>query len=449
LNKGKIVIFTVIMLFAAISVRSQIIETISARSQIIGSLQADRLGFLNTYQSGGRAASLGGAYTAVSNDAFALIYNPAGLTQIKKKELSFGIHYSTEDLSTNYDGHNFLLPNSSAGISHLTTVYPFPTYRGSLVLGFGVFKVADSDLEYFKSSYRADLNGTVTNTLNQTGNIYQYRFGAGVDISPRIAAGANLVVWDGSSGFVEDISFEHTTLDSFYVFSDDVSVNLDGLSMEIGLLFRLSKALRAGLKISTPAWLSYDGNAVEYYDGSYSDGAGWTTDPYYYYIEDEYTLPMKLRGGVSYRFRNLLLCADAEYCDYTQTEYNGKKLYVNRAGAVLEKTLDFSFGAEFTLPFYPAKLRAGYSYHPSRFIGMEELAYIEEPTPETINIKSNWSLFDVIKKRQLYSFGVGGLIDKVLKLDLTVSVGSFERETEYLTETVEFTKTSLSTSYRF
>ncbi|MDZ7860071.1 MAG: UPF0164 family protein [Candidatus Krumholzibacteriota bacterium] len=440
MNKGKIVIFTVIMLFSAIS----------SRSQIIGTMQADRLDLLNTYQSGGRAASLGGAYTAVSNDAFALIYNPAGLTQINKKELSFGIYYSTEDLSTNYDRYNSLLPNSSTGISHLTTVYPFPTYRGSFVIGFGVFRVANSDLEYFKNSRRDDLNGTIRNTLIQTGNIYQYRFGAGVDISPRIAAGANLVVWDGSSGFVEDISFEHTASDSSYLFSDDVSVNLDGLSMEMGLLFRLSKTLRAGLKISTPAWLSYDGDAVEYYDWSYSNGAEWTTDPYYYYIEDEYTLPMKLRGGVSYQFKNLLLCADAEYCDYTQTKYNGKKLYnkINRNDPVLEKTLDLSFGAEFALPFYPAKLRAGYSYIPTRFIGMEELSYIEE-TSETMSIISEWSAFDVIKNRQLYSFGIGGLIDKVLKLDLTVSIGSFERETEYLTETVDITKTSLSTSYRF
>ena len=177
-----------------------------AFSQIIGTLQANRLNLLNTYESGARPASLGGAFTAVSDDAFALVYNPAGLTQIRKKELSFGINYYSRDLSTNYRGYNSLIPNSSTGISHLATIYPFPTYRGNLVLGFGVFRVGDSNLEYFKSAYRSDLSGTIKNILNQTGTIYQYRFGAGIDISPRIAVGANLIVWDESLQFVEKIS---------------------------------------------------------------------------------------------------------------------------------------------------------------------------------------------------------------------------------------------------
>ena len=133
---------------AAISIFITLLCAVPARSQIIGTLQLDRLNLLNTYESGARPASLGGAYTAVSDDAFALIYNPAGLTQIKKKELSFGIHYAAKDLTTNYMGYNSLIPNSSTGIGHLTTVYPYPTYRGSLVLGFGIFRVANSNLEY-------------------------------------------------------------------------------------------------------------------------------------------------------------------------------------------------------------------------------------------------------------------------------------------------------------
>ncbi|MCD6380394.1 UPF0164 family protein [bacterium] len=427
------------------------INTAPARSQIIGTLQADRLNLLNTYESGARPASLGGAFTAISDDAFALIYNPAGLTQIKKKELSFGIHYAANDRSNNYLGYNSLIPNSSTGISHLATVHPFPTYRGSLVLGFGIFRVGDSNLEYSKSAYLSDLLGTIRNTLNQTGTIYQYRFGAGIDISPKVAIGANLIVWDESLQFIEEISYEGTG-DSTYIFSDDVSAGLDGLSMEIGFLFRLSRQLRAGLKISSPVWLSYEGDGIEYYDGSFIDPAEgtWTTDPYYYYIKDEYTLPMKFRGGISYQLKNLLISADAEYCDYTQTKYNGLNLYneINPGKPVLKETVDFNMGAELTLPFYPIKLRAGYSYIPSRFVGLEEIAYVEE-TLETMGIYSEWYPFGITKKREFYSFGIGGLIDQVLKVDLNIIVGNFERESVHLSESTETTRISFSTAYRF
>ena len=430
----------------AISIFIALLCAVPARSQIIGTVQLDRLNLLNTYGSGARPASLGGAYTAVSDDAFALIYNPAGLTQIKKKELSFGIHYNARDLTTNYMGYNSLIPNSSTGIGHLTTVYPYPTYRGSLVLGFGIFRVANSNLEYLKTAWRSDLSGIIRNTFNQTGTIHQYRFGAGVDISPRVAVGANLVIWDESAQFIEEISYAGG--DSTYTFSDDVSVHLDGLSMEFGFLFRLSSQLRAGFKISSPVWLSYEGDAVESYYGNWSNGDPWTTDPYYFYIEDEYTLPMKLRGGISYQIVNLLVSADAEYCDYSQTKYNGLKIFneLDPGKPILKETVDFNLGAELTLPFYPAKVRAGYSFAPSRFAGLEEITYIAGINEQ---LTTEWSPFDVIKNREFYSFGIGGLIDQVLKIDLNVAVGSFERESEYLSEKIEITEVSLSTSYRF
>ena len=38
---------------------------------------------------GGRAMGLGGAYTAVADDASALYWNPAGLTSVEKRDVTF------------------------------------------------------------------------------------------------------------------------------------------------------------------------------------------------------------------------------------------------------------------------------------------------------------------------------------------------------------------------
>ncbi len=39
-------------------------------------------------EAGARTQSLGGAFTAIANDVYALNYNPAGLEQIQRKEIA-------------------------------------------------------------------------------------------------------------------------------------------------------------------------------------------------------------------------------------------------------------------------------------------------------------------------------------------------------------------------
>jgi len=424
--------------------------SIPVQTQTFGAFQLDRLNLLSTGGSGSRSMGMGGAYTAVSDDGFGLLYNPAGLTQIKKKEISFGINYLSRDIDTRYlGGGSSSIPVSSTGLGHLSVVYPYPTYRGSLVLGFGVFRVGDSEKEYYKSASRPDIGGRMDNSLIQSGTIYQYRFGAGVDISPRIALGGNLVVWDESIDFTEDLYFMGV-FDSTYIFTDEGSAGLDGVSLELGFLFRLSKGLRAGLKITSPAWLSFDGEAYEYYDGTWRDGTQWYTDPYYYITEDEYTLPMKFRGGLSYQIGNVLLSVDAEYCDYTQTKYNGQRIYNerDRSKELFNSTLDFNLGIEVAVPFYPVKLRGGYSYMQERVTGFEELAYVVD-TPEEFDIDSDWGYFDSAGGREFYSLGVGGLIDKVLKVDVNFIFGDFERKSSLLEEKTEVFQMAISGAYRF
>ena len=47
----------------------------------------------NPVGSGARAIGMGGAFIAVADDATAASWNPAGLTQLKKPEISFALSY--------------------------------------------------------------------------------------------------------------------------------------------------------------------------------------------------------------------------------------------------------------------------------------------------------------------------------------------------------------------
>jgi len=427
----------------------------AANGQTMGVLQLNRMDLISTRGAGARPAALGGAYASISDDAYGLIYNPAGLTQIRKKELTLGIDHVSNDVALTYDMYTSSLPFSTTGIGHASFIYPYPTYRGSLVLGFGVFRMGSADREHFKTAVRNDLGGIIENRLTQTGSIFQYRLGLGVDVSPRAAIGANLVIWDQSLEYTEELGFESSTDLSGYTFTDNTSAGLDGVSLELGLMYRITPELKFGFKASSPVWLSIDGDASESYVGTYSDGVGWETDPSYVLVEDEYTLPMKFRFGLSYQLFNFLLTADAEYCDYSQTKYNGVRMYneLYPTEDILNEVVDLSAGIEVTLPYYPIKLRGGYTYMPSRFTGFEEIAYVEE---EDLGggefeywVVSEWGQFDVIKERQFFTFGAGGLIDEVIMLDMAVAIGSLERESEFLNETIDITEFTASGSYRF
>lgn len=422
----------------------------AARPQLMGLFVLERLSLLDTPGTGARPLSMGSAYTAVSDDVFALIYNPAGLVQLNKDEVSLGVHHSSIEVDQTYEGIRTSTSSSYTKIGHLAMAHPYPTYRGSMVFGLGVFRMGSSDLEYLRIGSRlSDLDGVVRNSFIQSGTIYQYRFGFGIELSPRIAVGATLVFWDESLDFTEEISFDGTA-DSSYIFIDEVSADMDGYSLELGLLLTLNQYVRAGLTFSTPARLYFDGEAVEYYDGTFPDGTEWTTDPLYYIVEDEYTIPMQFRGGLSFSLENFLVAADISYCDYSQTEYNGVTLIDedNPHEEVLQSTLNYHIGAELTFPGAPLKLRGGYTYMPLKSAVMEELTHVYETVDEFALI-TEYDYFAVNNERQFFTFGVGGLVDRVLALDLGVTIGKFKRETPFLVEERNVTEVMVSAAYRF
>jgi hypothetical protein len=406
----------------------------------------EKLGILHTPGTGARPFAMGGAYTAVCDDAYALLYNPAGLAQMKRKELSFGIHHVRDEISNDYLGIAVDQTSSFTSFGHFALAYPYPTYRGSLVLGFGVFRVGDSDIETGRNGVLDDIPATTENIYLQSGTIYQYHIGLGADISPHISLGADLVVWDESVDFTEEIVYEDAG--STAVHTDNVAMDLDGISFNLGVLIRLNEYLRAGFMFSSPTWLSYRGEGVIYYDITYSGPyEPLVFDPEYGVIEEEYTLPMKFSGGLSLTLASVLLAADVTYTDYSQTEWYGLTLIDTEGTATRDAFKDvwsYRLGAEITLPKYPVRIRGGYSYTPLAMTTTEEILYLQDD--KVINQVFD---FEVEKERHLFTAGVGTLIDRVLTVDLCVAFGGFERDTGYLREKRDVTEILVSSAYRF
>ncbi|HSG28265.1 MAG TPA: UPF0164 family protein, partial [Candidatus Krumholzibacterium sp.] len=144
-------------------------------AQVQGLLSLDRLSLLDTWKTGGRPLGMGMAYTAVSDDAFSLIYNPAGLVQIEDRELSIGIHHNQMNIDNRYESFRYSGDNSSTSFGHIAYINPMNTYGGNIVFGLGMFRSNSSDIEYVRNALRPDLEGAIENSLLQSGTVYQYR----------------------------------------------------------------------------------------------------------------------------------------------------------------------------------------------------------------------------------------------------------------------------------
>lgn len=420
-----------------------------AGAQLIGILSVERLSILEDPWTGARASSMGGAFTAVGDDVSGLVYNPAGMTAIGGNTASFGLQHSWLDVRETYDGEPSDVSSSYTSFEHIGGIFPYSTYSTDIMFGFGVFRTGSSDLEYIKRGPRADLDGYVENVFLQTGGIYQYRFAASARLSGGVSAGGALVFWDQGIDFTERIGFEGPA-DSSYTFVDDVSADLDGVSFEFGVMARLSEFLFAGAVISSPAWLNYTGNGVETYTGSFEDGVEWEIDPYYFYTDDDYTIPMSFRAGLAFQSRDLTLSTETSWTDYSQTRYNGDRIYFeDMPGKDLLKTVwTFRAGAEYRPYRTPLSLRAGYALLPMPYRGTDEMSYVEE-SADQFWLVTDWEFHEVSERRQFFTAGAGYVFDRVLAVDLAFVWGRFERETLYLVEERETKSFMASASYRF
>jgi long-subunit fatty acid transport protein len=435
---------------AAVATAMMLAAPFAARSQILAGLSIERLGALSTTGTGARPFAMGGAYTAAGDDVFSLLYNPAGLAEMRSGEVSIGLHQRSDEITNTYQGLSAAQSSSHTSLGHIAAAYPLPTERGNLVLGFGVFQAGTSNLESVKNAYLSEIPAAVENRFIQSGTIYQYHFGLGVDLSPRISLGASLVLWDESIDSEEGIDYADADSSAFW--TDNVTMDLDGVSFNVGLLMRISDVVRAGFSFTSPAWLTYRGEGVTTYVGDYAGGGGWTTDPYRALIDEKYTLPMRFTGGLAITAGPLMLAADLSYCDYSQTEYNGLAITSELdpgMDRVLDATLDFRIGAEATLPQAPVRFRAGFAYVPLEVSTVEAVAYIADDTPSAIIAD-----FEAERERTFFTFGVGGTIDRVLSLDLGVAFGGWEKVTEggagnLLTQERSTTEVVLSGTYRF
>ncbi|MCK4385839.1 MAG: outer membrane protein transport protein [candidate division Zixibacteria bacterium] len=386
---------------------------VSANSQQLGVVDEATAG--NFFGVGARALGMGGAHIAVANDATALVYNPAGLARVKRIEFSGGLTHQrlrnkSGDLNVSYiqlesPGVNFNdgRLQSNTRLSSATIVYPVPTYRGSLVLAFGVNRIKSFD-KAMKFTFAQDGSGGVE---SESGGLYMWSFGAAVDISPNVSVGGALNFFSGTDNYSWLYESGNGDVHGYYYkYDDTIKDRYSGFNLKLGIRVQPNRYLVIGGTIDSPVTYTIDEDWTQTTDTVFYQPEDWVH--YYDYDSPEYeiSLPFSLGLGIALNFNNLLLAGDLHYTDWTQMEY--KRLWdMAEANRNIKDSytdvIRWHVGAEYLFPGTGTRVRAGYYQNP--------LPY-----------NSTW----IKKDRNYFTSGIGFLIDQVMTLDLAWVYGSWE-----------------------
>jgi long-subunit fatty acid transport protein len=199
--------------------------------------------------SGARAAGMGNAFTGVADDATAISWNSAGLTQLYSPEASVYARFGFGSMSTDYQEINYdRTTGSSFQLNFASLVFPFSVGDLNVVGGIAYRRVLDFTQDIEET---LEINGfkQISKTDN-SGGIDAISPSIGVQLNEMISAGATVNIMTGSTDYMQEESgdFAEGTYESKEEYS--------GVGIDIGVLVKPSPTFQIGANLNLPQTLT-------------------------------------------------------------------------------------------------------------------------------------------------------------------------------------------------
>jgi hypothetical protein len=352
--------------------------------------------------------------------SFALALNPAGLGKIRRIEFLGTLEKQSRDVDATWFGTKTSRSVSSTAIREATLSFPFPTYRGSLVIAGSVFRPNILD------SYTVRTGSVYRDSENRTGMLTGWAGGMSVQVSPEVYVGGEFHAYTGR--YKEDDVWDPWGICTDARFSWDL--DLGGYGGSIGMQYQALPILGVGAVLKSPQKISLKGNIEE---PDIPDTATSCVTPEQmgiFRIDETATLPYSLGLGLAWSPGSFLVSLDVAYTDWRELTYPTS---ITRDPVTDEflysPTTDVRAGVEYALSAVPVRLRAGYARVPLEF--------------------DNW--FEITKDRTSISLGVGAVVQSALTFDVAWQRTSFERASPVVSysEIQTNDRLALTLAYRF
>lgn len=241
-------------------------------SGMIGSVSTTVAGVYNYYDVmvGGRAAQMGGAFTALADDAAAAYFNPAGLVQISTPSVSVsanGFDLQTYTISNRLFGKDVLFRSST----FYPTAWSVVRSHGELRLAFSA--VVPSNLDMASTTNLSDITfqgqtfdvGFVDSRIKD--RVYLVGPSLAYRLNPALMIGGTAYFWYGEALSETTAFFGGGGTQSQAGLFNRSSVVTQGFLGLAGLLYRPSDDYSIGLTLRAPALLRQE---VDIQDQRYS-----------------------------------------------------------------------------------------------------------------------------------------------------------------------------------
>lgn len=278
--------------------------------------------------AGARATGMGGAFTAIADDATAASFNPAGLAQLLVPEAS--IVLDSRSVSDDFVGFTSFdqvppLPLTDSSTDFDRTRLNFLAVTMPVRWGGRRFAFQFSSQEIVDFTYRADLDffetdpsGTplfeLMQTTRQAGGVRLYSASAAFEATQRALIGVTINRWDGDWG-ITSLNREgpvgSTDTEQFLYHQEN---SLNGWNLDLGVLLRYRR-VNVGLRYRLP------------FDAAYRIDAQLETDlPTNLLpigrVRTDLSWPATINAGIAFRPTDRwTLAVDWSQTDWSQMEF--------------------------------------------------------------------------------------------------------------------------------
>jgi len=257
--------------------------------------------------SGARAAGMGDAFVAVSDDGTAASWNPAGLAQLRQPEFSFVYGVSDQDLRLSSlrspdDRTSYALRNplsgSSSSVDFASAALPFAIARRPMTLQVSwrrLYRLENTfggQFDRYETDRPGDRLGSVYFEDTLHGSIDVISVAGAVKLTSRAALGGGLDFWRG--GWDERVSYIEQSAASrpSTFFDSQAKVHMRGHNLNVGLLLN-HPAWNAGIVYHAPFWSKFS----QHLDQQSSEAPPDTGDA----PRSRFRLPRSIGAGVAWR----------------------------------------------------------------------------------------------------------------------------------------------------
>lgn|GEM_PF-1287060 len=225
---------------------------------------------LNDTPAGAHAAAMGQAYTALANDATALLWNPAGLATSNRASasistaLSFGkmeinppANFQPNKTYTATQGGNFSL-------NYIGFTIPIKTQEMNFVSAIAIRNMVDLNDNFSWTTTDGSTGARLENDVDRSGGVFSLSGGLGINVLPNLSLGTSLNFLAGKQEVKEEEKV--TSGQKETVSKDTWKNNFSGFSVDLGISWRASEVLAFANRITFPYTIHFAN--LEYTDPS-------------------------------------------------------------------------------------------------------------------------------------------------------------------------------------